>query len=693
MVRLTAAALGGLFAGAAAVWLLAPGADSPDPGTVVRDLAAVPPMSAAVAEVHRESGYAGLQTIADIRALPTPFARLEALYALAGRSGSERLQGLIFEANRIADDLARQDMLLVLFYRLAETDPHSALAMARTEYFRGDKTLERVVWRAWSRKDLDDALFAAKTQTTAARQNFAAQSLYAAHGYMENETADRINAELGIAPDRANRARYLYEMADRSPAAAVRFIESLPYGMERADYVSWLAHHLMRIDPATAATYADLFEDAGIGDVYRNIVSSTVARANPIPTIDRILASGNLHDQRNEFFSAMNSLASEDPGLAEQYFRQVTATEAKQWIGSVIVEHMLRRDPVEALAWARANDTGNHLHLEMTVLSRIARKDPDLALAEALAARNVHTRNNLVMSIVQQIAHEDPEKGVSYLDSIADRSQREQAASQIASQWLQTDPDAALDWILGHDEEAADRILMSSAYSLLRSDLDTAIRVLPRISGPQQTNMRRQIAQRLAQSRSPADAQAFVRQFANEPGYEQLQTSVIQGVSLTNRALARQMADQLTDPRARDAAYAQIVGQFVQDDPRTAAAMLASMTDEGYVNAATAEIATHWYSLDPAAANRWVASLPAGRRRDNAVVQLAGQWQEPTREQRAMIDGIADDGKRGQAKLRHVYSLMRTDPERARQLLDDPDIPRDAREQLEINLKNYRISY
>lgn len=689
MARLVAAALGGLIAGAAAAWLLSPDAEPPRPDTVVRDIVAVPAMSAADAEVHRESGYADIQTIAEIQSLPTPFARLEALYALAGRSGSERLQGLIFEANRVADEVERQDMLLVLFYRLAEVDPQSALAMARTDYFRSVTILERIVWRAWSRKNLDDALLAAKTATTATRQNKAAQSLYAAHGIMGNATTDRIHAELGIAPDRSNRAQYLYQVADRSPAEAVRFVESLPFGMERGEYVSWLAYHLTRIDPANAAAYADLFEDTDVGDVYRNVVTSNLARANPTAAIDRILASGSLRENRNEFYSAMNFLASENLDLAEQYLQQVTSDEQKQWIASVIAEHKVRRDPVEALAWARATDPGNQMHLEMTVLSQIAGRDPEFALAEAQRANNVHARDDLIMTVVHRIARGNPDKAVGFLEQISDRSQRKQAATQIASRWLRNDPDAALDWILSNDDDTAERILMNSAYALVRSDLDAAIRVLPRISGPQQTNMRMQIALGLAQSRSPAEAQAFVRQFANEPDFEQLQTSVIQGVSQTNRMLARQMADQLTDPRARDAAYARIVGQFVQDDPRAAAAMLASMTDERYINAATAEVAMHWYNVEPAAANRWVASLPAGPRRDDAVMHLAGQWREPTREQQAMIDSIVDDDKRGQAKLHRVHSLMQVDPERARQLLEDPDIPSHARKQVEMRFKSY----
>ena len=70
-------------------------------------------------------------SIEEVVALPTEFARSSALYAIAGRSDSADVQNLIFEANRIADDEERVRLLGILFFRLAETDPRSALALAR----------------------------------------------------------------------------------------------------------------------------------------------------------------------------------------------------------------------------------------------------------------------------------------------------------------------------------------------------------------------------------------------------------------------------------------------------------------------------------------------------------------------------------------------------------------------------------
>ena len=146
MRHILLAAVAGLAIGAFLTWAyVAPDEHRIDGPAVeiVRDILDVPKMSVAAAEKHREDRYEALQSIDQIYALPSEFGRAEALYTLAGRSDSGGVQKLIFEANRIANTEERSGALNILFFRLAELDPQSALALARTEFFRGDKNHER----------------------------------------------------------------------------------------------------------------------------------------------------------------------------------------------------------------------------------------------------------------------------------------------------------------------------------------------------------------------------------------------------------------------------------------------------------------------------------------------------------------------------------------------------------------------
>ena len=695
MARTVTALVGGILLGILAMLVAArlgpPGGPSPD--KVVRDIADAPKMAEAVAEKHRDERYVNVSGVEELIALPTGFARSEAMYALAGRSDSARVQNLIFETNRVADDVERVRLLTILFYRLAETDPQSALALARTDHFNTVRSIEQAVWHAWARKDFEDAMFAAKTQTSAVHRNSAAQSLYAAFGYMGNGTTERIEVELGIGPDRSSRGRYLYQLADKSPAEAIAFINGLERA-EQQEYVSWLAYYVSLRDPAAALRYAELFDVAAYGERYSTIVSSHLARENPRATLDRLMLAGARGGRSSsEFQSAARALASTDLDGAKQYFEQARSADDKQIFGSAIVMELAKTDPMEALAWARENDKGHFALFEMSVLGQIAETDPQLALAEALNTPNVQMLSSVVSSVVQHIARNNPADAVAYLDQIQDRQQKLEVSRQLASTWLNQDPDAAIDWILSQDKETAEQMIQLASYRLVGSNIDAAIRLLPKIDGPNQQIMRQQIAQRLALGGSAGEAQSFIRQFDGQPGYDQLQASVISGVAQTDALAAKQLADQLADGNARNTAYVQVVAQHARSNPDEAARWLHGITDEGMRGAAAGQLALQWHATDPVAAERWVSGLPAGSVRDDAIVQMSMRWADPTPEQGRLVASIEDRDKRGQAKIRQVYSLMLTNPAKAREILEDEDIPSYQRQQVESMLSRQGLRY
>ena len=154
--------------------------------------------------------------------------------------------------------------------------------------------------------------------------------------------------------------------------------------------------------------------------------------------------------------------------------------------------------------------------------------------------------------------------------------------------------------------------------------------------------------------------------------------------------MAKQLADQLSDSSARDSAYMQIVTRRANTDPGEAMSWLGNISDEGLRSAATGQVASSWYQRDPVAAQNWVSNLPYGNARDDAIVQMSHRWRNATAEQVNLINSIGDRDKRGQAKIRRIYSLIQTDPDLARELLQDEDIPEYLRQQAEVNLTQWR---
>ena len=683
MNRLIIGSLCGALAGAVLTYVLLGPDTATAPAEVIRDIVVVEKMSPAIAAEHRQDRYAALQTVEQIYALPSDFARSEALYALAGRADSGGAQSLIFEAKRIADSEDRASALNILFFRLTEIDPESALTLARTSFFRGDRAHERRVWIAWARRDLDEALFAAKTQTTITHSNSAAQSLYVAFGYMGNEITDRIEKELGIAPDRSTRGRFIYRLADESPARAIAFINAMEPGIRQEEFVSWLAFHLSKDDAAYALVFADLFANENYQRNFRALVANNAAKADPKETLDRLIASGGDFQSSGEFYSAIRSLAGTDLEAAMQYFQQVHVPDARRSLGGAIAAEYAKKDPVAALAWARANDDKIMPILQLRVLSEIAVNDPDLAFNEALAAQNAELRSNLMSRVISMVARTDPAIAVRLIDQIENVGDRRNAASNFISDWIRSDPDAAVAWILQNDEATRNELLGNATRMLAHGDLDAAVRILPKLSGTHYQNMRVQVAQRMAKQRSVAEAQSFIRQFEGQDGYPQLQVAVITGLAQSDPVAAKQMADQLPAGQERDAALSQVIRHHAANRPLEALAWSDSIGSEAQRRAATANIASSWYQQDPVAASRWVGNLPRGSRRDDAIMRMASRFRDMTPAEQALIQSIGDSQKRGAVQLNYVRQLMNSNPARARQILSEIEISPNERRRYE----------
>lgn len=680
--------LGGILIGVVAMYAVDRYGSGKNPATdsVVRDIGGGEKLPPDLAEQLRDEQYASVRSIEDIHALPGEFARAEALFVLAGRSDSVATQKLIFEADRIVDDEERVELLEILFFRLSELDPRSALALARTERFAGVRALEQTVWRAWARRDLDDALFAAKTEASIAGRNSAAQNLYAAFGYMNNATTDRIQSELGIGPDRATRGRYLYLLADRSPASAIDFINGIENSTEQTEYISWLAYHLSLRDSNDALRYGVLFTDKDRRDYYEAVVNRSIARENPRATIERILAGDDDDGASSDIHSAMSTLVTSDLDAAMALYEQARTREHRQLMGSPIAEELAKKDPSLALRWARDRELDQFPYLQTAVLSEIAKSDPRLAIAEAIKSPDTQTRGMLVSSLMQNIAHTDPVQAAEYLELFEDPRQKRDASELVTSIWLRDDPDAAVEWILGRDKHTASQLLPSAIMTLAKKDLDAVSRLLPKLNEDLQFSVRQRVVDTITRSHSPEEAQIFIRQFEGQAGYDQLQASVIAGVARRDPLRAKQMADQLAAGDARDRAYLEIIGSHSQTSPVDAAAWLNSITNETLRGAASGQIAANWYSSDPGAAKRWATNMPAGTTRDEVMLQLSSRLIYYNDEPEAFIAEIQDRDKRGQAKIMQIYQIMHTDPARAQKLLQDDDISDAQRQQVQMSM-------
>ncbi len=673
----------GVIIGSIATYSLVPSTPPARFSKIVEpELYDVPEISGTEAEVLREDRYAAITSIEDVLALPTDFAETEALYVIAGRADSGEVQNLLYQAAGIRNRGDRAAALRILFLRLTELDPRSALAITRTPTFANDKKAEDFVWAAWGKLNFDAALRAAR-EGNSKQKNVAAQSLYKSIRGPNDEKSRLIYSTLGVRPGRDAQGQYLYGLADESPAAAIKYIESLDSPAAQREQFTWLAHHLNRSGQAAQTNLGELIQSAANQRAFEQSMISYGSQSDPESALRIALAQPSNEQSRRQAQAALQQLASQDPDKALKYLDQFPDQSTRRNVMLAVASGLAQKSPERAIAWVRENDKSGDQMILMAVVNQIAHIDPLLALAEAQNMQNGQMRDQLIGSVVAVLAQSDPAQAVQTIELISDPQSRQTAISTIAASWAQTDFDGAVEWISSLDKNERHRALQQVGQNLVHRDIDRAIRLLDRYPSDVGESLKLQIAQNLARQRSVDAAQSFVARFRGAPDYSRLQAAVASSVASTDPSRAMRMAREIEDGRARDQLYATIVGQQAARDPQQALLWLESISSEKSRAQAVGHIARVWYSQNPAAADAWIQGLPRGAERDSAIVAIVSMRPESVAGTQQLIASIDDTTKRKSAKLAHIRSLVRSDPDEARRLLRDDELSDEDRDQYE----------
>ena len=642
-------------------------------------------MSVEAADTHRKDAYTQLQTIEEILALPTDFAQTEALYILAGRSDARAVQDLIYQANQIANPVDRRGALRILFSRLTTLDPPSALALANTRNYSSNSQLKAMIWGEWSKNDFDSALTAAARLESDAHRNTAAQGMYAAHGFAGNDRIAVIEDTLGVPLNRNTRAQHLYSIASRSPVEAIAYVESqAPQHQYTLAY--WLADFLGRTNPESAQRLADLFESRRNRDIYLQTIASASAQSNPEAALEMALAQGGNQRQRMQARAALGQLAAQDPDKAITYMARARNREERRMFAMIIAQGLAQYNPDRALQWALENDDGGGQQVYLTVLSVIAHENPQRALDAAVGIKNMTKRRLALQSLFSTVSQNDPMLAIRYLNQIDNKEIKRSATSNIVQNWARADPDAAIDWVLTREGVDQRMLLSQVSLSVVHVDARAAMRLLPRLDDQSAANLRVQIVSRLASEGSLADARSFLSQHEGRQEYGEMFAALVRATAVSDFQSALQMAHSLQDGREKDQVMAELAQQRLIVDPAESIRLLALISDENQKNSATAQLAQQWQGQDERAVTNWARGLPRGPQRDSAIAGLASDWQDMTPSRKLLINSIGDLEKRRQAQVTLVYQVIQIDPDSARRLLLEFDLPEEYRQQVEATL-------
>ncbi|HZF25107.1 MAG TPA: hypothetical protein VEZ88_02510, partial [Steroidobacteraceae bacterium] len=509
-------------------------------------------------EQARAEHFEELKTLQEVFALPSAFARREALYALAGRAQPRELDALIAEAEALTSRADRGAALDVLYLSYVERDPQHALQSVLRlpdSEIRRQRLLQ--IGTAWGRVTPQAAL----QQVT-----------------LESDPATRALLQTAV----------VYSWAAQDAAQAFDSVVKMPIGWQREQLLRWTTRELVRQNPQRAA------------ELFATLKPSDTDSLYPVLAYEW---------SRRDVRSAAQWLASQ-------------STRRRAMIGYYVAPVYAAQYPAEALEWAQRVDHTRSRDIWAQTLAGIAEQDPDTALQLAMGAKNQIHRINAVAAIVSSLAMRDPELAMRYLDKLPGGETRSQLTMQIAGQMARTDPKAAISWLAGlPDQNARSNGFQAIGSEVAQRDADAAARLMEDIPPEFQGRWIAQVANGYIQYDVDAGV-AWMKKNENAPGYAQASMEFVGNLAMQDAAAAFQFAVRGAQGAQRDQAIFQIVQMAGSQMPEQAARWAEEITDQNLQRQAMAQVAGSWATYDLPSARRWVASLDSAPLRDSCLTQM-----------------------------------------------------------------------
>jgi hypothetical protein len=222
------------------------------------------------------------------------------------------------------------------------------------------------------------------------------------------------------------------QWAQQDLAAAQRWVESLPAGQTREQAMSGIIGALAQTDPAKAAALlggavVNNQNSHQVGMVVGEwIKSDQTAALAWLDSLDlRGAAQQNVHSQ------FMHNWVNEDAPAASRYALGIQDEKSREQAISSLVGAWGNNDPVAAREWIMNSLEGE-------------------------------SKNRSLNSLIQNLTHQDPTTALQYYQEATANLTPEAiektfggAASQIARNWVQHDPEAAGQWVMSLPEGEA----------------------------------------------------------------------------------------------------------------------------------------------------------------------------------------------------------------------------------------------
>jgi hypothetical protein len=365
--------------------------------------------------------------------------------------------------------------------------------------------------------------------------------------------------------------------------------------------------------------------------------------------------------------AALQARANSDPAGAKAAAEALPPGQQRDQAVQAVAVALARSDPEAAIEWVRglSPPSTNAMNSLMLLL---AQTDVVAAL-DLLEDPQFAANSQLVLVLATSAGLADPEQAPTMADRLLTRgdAQSQAALRNLVGNWMQRDPEAALEWMLEHGTAIDQAVLAGAAQTLGARNPAVAVAFVDRLPPEQRGVWVTQVASGYGRY-DPQAAMSWVSQFQGQDFHEVATRQVISSAAATDPFTASQMLRQAS-PAVQLGAAQQVATALAQQDPLGAARWAQTLSDPRARATAEQSIVNTWYASQPAAARRFVLSMPAGTGRDPLLSTLAQRAASAGTFDLELVNGLSNDADRQRVAAIAVTAIARQDMAGARTLL------------------------
>jgi hypothetical protein len=296
------------------------------------------------------------------------------------------------------------------------------------------------------------------------------------------------------------------------------------------------------------------------------------------------------------------------------------------------------------------------------------------SLDAILADRDARRRMGNLEAFINGLRPGEYADALKRIRRIPGNNDRELASRLLISRWVQSDPDAVLQFAASNRgyEYVADAVFQQAAATDLQSALERA-KAIP--NADLRYNALRGVLSYMTDT-DPAGALKLAQTLGDYRGNEPLSSVIYRQWAATDpQAAALQAAQDNTEAGWRSPVN-QVVATWARQDPTAAANWSLSLQDAEARARSISQVMRQWTRDDATAAANWITALPPGANHDSAVAALATSI-AASDPQNAInwARNIADETARNNALQRISREVMWRDPTNGNAILQAAGVP------------------